>query len=429
MTDAFNFDAEGVVHQTGVSILDSQLLQVPVPCERDSFACVSLTKCEPIFLVITNVQRHGEPLNAEPDAATLTSSVITQQSDLYRRNHGEIIYQPPSKDDNTHWKLDLIVDRDVAEELGWQQWESDSQAETPSRATEDADDLSDYHRRVMATSKTTSQSVAELQQKFQERTVVAAMECAGNRRSDISKRGTKAEGIQWSQGTIGNALWQGASLREFLLAQGIPDPYAHHSSAGLEQLAPTAESIMTDSAEWARRTYVQFLSAQPSSESTDPAGQFFGSSLTLATALHPNQDVLLCWAASRQQLGSSHGYPLRAVIPGHVAARWVKWLRTLRISRFENDSPPMKDDYKVLRPPAGASETERKEWMQKMMGENKDGDARQEELHKAEPLMRLGVGSGLSEPSPDSQVEQDASGRFQAKGYAVGTEGEDRCDS
>lgn len=144
--------------------------------------------------------------------------------------------------------------------------------------------------------------------------------------------------------------------------------------------------------------------------------------------MHPNQDVLLCWSASRQKLGSSHGYPLRVVIPGHVAARWVKWLRGLRISRDENDSPPMKDDYKILRPPVNATEEERRQWVQKMMGEEKDVRAREEELHKAKPLMRLGVGSGLSTPVQGQRIGEvggtEGQATLEAAGYAVGTEGE-----
>lgn len=116
------------------------------------------------------------------------------------------------------------------------------------------------------------------------------------------------------------------------------------------------------------------------------------------------------------------------MIPGHVAARWVKWLRGLRISRDENDSPPMKDDYKILRPPVNATEEERRQWVQKMMGEEKDVRAREEELHKAKPLMRLGVGSGLSTPLQGQRIGEvggiEDQATLEAAGYAVGTEGE-----
>ncbi|CAO1615774.1 unnamed protein product [Parajaminaea phylloscopi] len=387
--DAHSFDAAGTVHQEG---------------------------------------RRGEPLNAEPSPDKLTSQLVTPQENLYRRNHGDIVYQPSSDQGLTqaHWHLDLIVDRDIADELDWTAWKSDLPVVQPQ--TGDGDEqqeeaAQDYHRRMMASSRATTASVADLQQQFPERSVVAAMECAGNRRGDMSKRGKQAEGIQWNQGTIGNALWQGASLREYLLASGVPDPYAHHSPERQARLAPTAEYIASDGAQWSRDVHIHFLSAQPSAEPDDPAGQSFGSSLPLATAMHPNQDVLLCWAASRQQLGSSHGYPLRVVIPGHVAARWVKWLRTLRITRFENDSPPMKDDYKVLEPPRGASEAERAQWLDSMMGEGKDPQARRRALDKAPPLMRLGVGSGLSTPTDHQQVRVEEDGAFAAEGYAVGTEG------
>ncbi|CAO1635108.1 unnamed protein product [Jaminaea pallidilutea] len=374
---------------------------------------------------VIGIERHGEAFNAEPDVQKLTDQLVTSQDELYRRNHDDIVYQPGASTAGRvaeqEWQLDLTVDHDIADELGWNQWKRALGATAGSSESHD-------HAAVVAASHTKSWTLKQLQQDYPQKSVVAAMECAGNRRSDMSSREgvRKAEGIQWNQGTIGNALWQGASLRDFLLSQSIPDPYGDHASTS-NTLAPTEKSFATESALWSRNTHIHFLSSQPCSESSSPAGQVFGSSLPLCIAMHPNQDVLLCWSASRQRLGSSHGYPLRVVIPGHVAARWVKWLRGLRISRDENDSPPMKDDYKILRPPVNATEEERRQWVQKMMGEEKDARAREEELHKAKPLMRLGVGSGLSTPLQGQRISEvggtEGQATLEAAGYAVGTEG------
>lgn len=214
----------------------------------------------------------------------------------------------------------------------------------------------------------------------------------------------------------------GASVREFLLHQGIPDAYEHIQDK--ETLPPTVKSLENDSAPWSRRTYLHFLSSQPCSESQSPTGHVYGSSVPLCTALHPNQDLLLAWGVDGQRLDSTHGYPLRAALPGHVAARWTKWLSMLRISFYEDDSPPMTLDYKLLEPPKGASEEERKRWIDSMMGEGKDEKKREAEVAKAKPLMRLGVGSGVSEPQDDDKIELNDKGEMTAEGYAVGTEGE-----
>jgi hypothetical protein len=96
----------------------------------------------------------------------------------------------------------------------------------------------------------------------------------------------------------------------------------------------------------------------------------------------------------------------------------------LRVSFYEDDSPPMTLDYKLLEPPKGASEEERKLWIDSMMGEGKDEKKREAEVAKAKPLMRLGVGSGVSEPQDDDKIELNEKGELTAEGYAVGTEGE-----
>lgn len=96
------------------------------------------------------------------------------------------------------------MDHDIADELGWNQWKGGLGATAGSSQSHD-------HAAVVAASHTKSWTLKQLQQDYPQKSVVAAMECAGNRRSDMSSREgvRKAEGIQWNQGTIGNALWQG----------------------------------------------------------------------------------------------------------------------------------------------------------------------------------------------------------------------------
>lgn len=245
------------------------------------------------------------------------------------------------------------------------------------------------------------------------------MLCGRVSRSRFGKRRTGALNLTSNSRLTAFA---GASVRGFLLHQGIPDAYEHIQDK--ESLPPTVKSLENDSAPWSRRTYLHFLSSQPCSESQSPTGHVYGSSVPLCTALHPNQDLLLAWGVDGQRLDSTHGYPLRAVLPGHVAARWTKWLSMLRISFYEDDSPPMTLDYKLLEPPKGASEEERKRWIDSMMGEGKDEKKREAEVAKAKPLMRLGVGSGVSDPQDDDRIEVNEKGEMLAEGYAVGTEGE-----
>jgi len=47
-------------------------------------------------------------------------------------------------------------------------------------------------------------------------------------------------------------------------------------------------------------------------------------------------------------LRAPHGFPMRMVIPGYTGTRWVKWLKTLTISREESPGKYQKKDYKAL---------------------------------------------------------------------------------
>ncbi|CRK41663.1 hypothetical protein BN1708_016887, partial [Verticillium longisporum] len=49
-------------------------------------------------------------------------------------------------------------------------------------------------------------------------------------------------------------------------------------------------------------------------------------------------------------LPPDHGFPLRALVPGYVAARSVKWLRRVIVSEDESQSQWQQKDYKLFGP-------------------------------------------------------------------------------
>lgn len=253
--------------------------------------------------------------------------------------------------------------------------------------------------------------------------------------------GNTIEGVQWGQSALANCRWFGVALRDMLLSMGIPDPYVDSSGSVRCDLEPNERSIHQDSADWSRSLHVHFISSQvlPSSESkgdedslsqgdVDQQKNRFGSSISLATALHPNTQVLLSYSVntSDEALDTEHGYPLRMVIPGHLAARWTKWLNHIRISRSQNASEPMMQDYKILQPPPGCSQQERSDWLKSMSG---GSSARRKELLHQPPMVRLGVGSSISSPAPSQIVQVCAATQstpypyLEVSGYAVGSEG------
>ena len=59
---------------------------------------------------------------------------------------------------------------------------------------------------------------------------------------------------------------------------------------------------------------------------------FSGASVPVEKALNPWGDVLLAYEMNGEPLSRDHGFPLRVVVPGNVAARSVKWLQRIVLS-------------------------------------------------------------------------------------------------
>jgi len=155
--------------------------------------------------------------------------------------------------------------------------------------------------------------------KFPKHTIVATVQCAGNRRAEMRAQ-RNLKGLEWRGGAIGNAEWSGAKLSDVLKAAGYDE---------------------NDS----RIRHVHFEGLD-----TDPSSSPYGASIPIEKASDPRGDVLLAYEMNGETLNRDHGYPVRVIVPGVAGARNVKWLGKITVSDVESDSHWQQNDYKGFNP-------------------------------------------------------------------------------
>ena len=171
--------------------------------------------------------------------------------------------------------------------------------------------------------KTMTLSLDDLKTKFKKRTVIATIQCAGNRRNEMN-RIKQVKGLNWSQGAISNAQWSGVLLKDVL------------EHAGLDQDAIERSAIQ----------HVVFEGY----DSDMLTGTTYGSSVPVDKVMSSRGDVLLAYEMNGRAIPLDHGFPVRAVIPGVVGARNVKWLSKVVASKNESTSHWQQNDYKGFCP-------------------------------------------------------------------------------
>jgi anti-anti-sigma factor len=183
--------------------------------------------------------------------------------------------------------------------------------------------------------------------KMPSQTEFVTLECAGNGRSLLSPR---VNGEQWNLGAVSTAEWTGVPLAEVLNRAKV--------KAGASELVfRGADSGKLD-------------------ESSQPIR--FERSLSMEDA-HASE-VLLAYAMNGEVLPIAHGYPLRLIVPGWYAVASVKWLTEIDVSSARFNGHYQTETYFF-------------EWQ------------RGEQVVR-EPVSLLRVRSLITEPEPDSEVEQ-----------------------
>ncbi len=183
--------------------------------------------------------------------------------------------------------------------------------------------------------------------KMPSQTQFVTLECAGNGRSLLCPR---VNGEQWNLGAVSTAEWTGVPLAEVLVRAGVKA-----SASGV--VFRGADSGKLDA-------------------SSEPIR--FERSLSIENA--QASEVLLAYAMNGEALPIVHGYPLRVIVPGWYAVASVKWLTEIEVI-----SGPFSGHYQT--------ETYFFEWQR---GEQAVRD----------PISLQRVRSLITEPEPDSEVEQ-----------------------
>jgi sulfite oxidase len=212
------------------------------------------------------------PFNAEASRSALAVGAITPIDTFYARNHG------PIPDIAVHdWRLTVggLVDHAL------------------------------------------SLNFTDLTTRFPAHTVVATLQCAGNRRVGFNDVRPIAGEDPWGPGATSTAEWHGARLADVLTAAGV------RGGDGL---------------------HVAFAAPDVSELATPP--QPYGSSISLAKAL--SGEVLLSWQMNSEPLPRLHGGPVRVVVPGYVGARSVKWVSDIRVQESPSENYFQSTAYHIM---------------------------------------------------------------------------------
>lgn len=161
-------------------------------------------------------------------------------------------------------------------------------------------------------------SLAELTRRFSRREVTATLQCAGNRREEMMAFRPIPHELGWGSEAVGNAEWAGVALADVLAAAEPTERAAH----------------------------VELIGAD------DVDGRPFGGSIPLAKA--QGGEVLLALEMNGKPLEPVHGAPLRAVVPGYIGARSVKWLEEIRLLTTPSDNYFQARAYRLFAPEVDA---------------------------------------------------------------------------
>ncbi|KAG9770821.1 sulfite oxidase-like protein, partial [Aureobasidium melanogenum] len=220
-------------------------------------------------------------------------------------------------------------------------------------------------------------TVDQLVNDFPQHSVTCTLQCAGNRRHTMRTRIKEVLGVDWLDGAVMNCTWEGPRVRDILLAAGVDDPQVMHDG-----VSPR---------------HVQFANYGGKTQHDD----WYGGSIPFDRAMSPEMDVILAVKMNGAPLPARHGFPVRAIVPGVLGARSVKWLDRVTVSNQESPCFYQQRDYKILPPEAVDAESAEKFWA------------------KCPSMLEMPINSCVAWPTSEAAIRFPASGLIDVLGYAV----------
>jgi DMSO/TMAO reductase YedYZ molybdopterin-dependent catalytic subunit len=164
-------------------------------------------------------------------------------------------------------------------------------------------DVASYRLRIDGAVKSPlALSYKELRE-MQSETRIATLECAGNGRVFLVPQ---VRGAQWELGAVGNAEWTGVPLRALLERAGLEDDACEVVLEGADRGMPTEEPKPP--------VPISYVRSVPREKAAQP-------------------EVLIAYQMNGRDLSRDHGYPVRAIVPGHYGMASVKWLTRIQAVR------------------------------------------------------------------------------------------------
>jgi sulfite oxidase len=203
-------------------------------------------------------------------------------------------------------------------------------------------------------------SLKLMQRLFGHEEQAAVLMCAGNRRTEMGQV-KKVSGTPWTTGAIGNASWRGFNLAKVLRYVGVQRAAKHVWFESIDRCKMKSGGETS-----------------------------FGGSIPIEKAMEGT--CLLARLMNDKPLTSDHGAPVRAIVPGYIGARSVKWLGKIVLSDKPSPNHYVAENYKIV------------------------ADTKPETLAAAEPIYEYSINSLICDPAEGAKLK---AGEVTLRGIAL----------